>query len=149
MTQVSRFDTNSLAQLNRALVGFDRLFDGFESRFANQLATNYPPHNVVKLDETRYAIEIAVAGFKRHEITVEVEQEVLTVRGDCDTPADGVTRQYLHKGLSSRNFERSWQLAEHMVIEGAEMKDGILTVNLKYVIPEEKKARVIDIVEVK
>lgn len=149
MTQVSRFDTNSLAQLNRALVGFDRLFDGFESRFANQLATNYPPHNVVKLDETRYAIEIAVAGFKRHEITVEVEQEVLTVRGDCDTPTDSVTRQYLHKGLSSRNFERSWQLAEHMVIEGAEMKDGILTVNLKYVIPEEKKARVIDIVEVK
>lgn len=149
MTQVSRFDTNSLAQLNRALVGFDRLFDGFESRFANQLATNYPPHNVVKLDETRYAIEIAVAGFKRDEIAVEIEQEVLTVRGDCETPTEGAGRQYLHRGLSSRNFERSWQLAEHMVVEGAEMKDGILTVNLKYVIPEEKKARVIDIVEVK
>lgn len=149
MTQVSRFDTNSLAQLNRALVGFDRLFDGFETRFANQLATNYPPHNVVKLDETRYAIEIAVAGFKRHEINVEIEQEVLTVRGDCETPAESTSRQYLHRGLSSRNFERSWQLAEHMVVEGAEMKDGILTVSLKYVIPEEKKARVIDIVEVK
>ena len=149
MTQVSRFDTNSLAQLNRALVGFDRLFDGFETRFANQLATNYPPHNVVKLDETRYAIEIAVAGFKRHEINVEIEQEVLTVRGDCETPAESAGRQYLHRGLSSRNFERSWQLAEHMVVEGAEMKDGILTVSLKYVIPEDKKARVIDIVEVK
>jgi len=149
MTQVSRFDTNSLAQLNRALVGFDRLFDGFESRFANQLATNYPPHNVVKLDETRYAIEIAVAGFKRHEIAVEIEQEVLTVRGDSETPNESTSRQYLHKGLSSRNFERSWQLAEHMVVEGAEIKDGILTINLKYVIPEEKKARVIDIVEVK
>jgi molecular chaperone IbpA len=149
MTQVSRFDTNSLAQLNRALVGFDRLFDGFETRFANQLATNYPPHNVVKLDETRYAIEIAVAGFKRHEINVEIEQEVLTVRGDCETPSESASRQYLHRGLSSRNFERSWQLAEHMVVEGAEMKDGILTVSLKYVIPEDKKARVIDIVEVK
>ena len=149
MTQVSRFDTNSLAQLNRALVGFDRLFDGFESRFANQLATNYPPHNVVKIDETRYAIEIAVAGFKRHEINVEIEQEVITVRGDCETPNESTSRQYLHRGLSSRNFERSWQLAEHMVVEGAEMKDGILTVSLKYVIPEEKKARVIDIVEVK
>jgi molecular chaperone IbpA len=149
MTQVSRFDTNSLAQLNRALVGFDRLFDGFETRFANQLATNYPPHNVVKLDETRYAIEIAVAGFKRHEINVEIEQEVITVRGDCDIPNESTSRQYLHRGLSSRNFERSWQLAEHMVVEGAEMKDGILTVSLKYVIPEEKKARVIDIVEVK
>jgi molecular chaperone IbpA len=149
MTQVSRFDTNSLAQLNRALVGFDRLFDGFETRFASQLATNYPPHNVVKLDETRYAIEIAVAGFKRHEINVEIEQEVITVRGDCETPNEITGRQYLHRGLSSRNFERSWQLAEHMVVEGAEMKDGILTVSLKYVIPEEKKARVIDIVEVK
>ena len=149
MTQVSRFDTTSLAQLNRALVGFDRLFDGFETRFASQLATNYPPHNVVKLDDTRYAIEIAVAGFKRHEINVEIEQEVLTVRGDCDTPNESISRQYLHRGLSSRNFERSWQLAEHMVVEGAEMKDGILTVNLKYVIPEDKKARVIDIVEVK
>lgn len=149
MTQVSRFDTNSLAQLNRALVGFDRLFDGFESRFANQLATNYPPHNVVKLDESRYAIEIAVAGFKRHEISVEIEQEVLTVRGETETPNESTSRQYLHRGLSSRNFERSWQLAEHMIVEGAEMKDGILTVNLKYVIPEDKKARVIDIVEVK
>lgn len=148
MTQVSRFDTNSLAQLNRALVGFDRLFDGFESRFANQLATNYPPHNVVKIDETRYAIEIAVAGFKRHEIIVEIEQEVLTVKGECDNSNDA-TRQYLHRGLSSRNFERSWQMAEHMIVEGAEMRDGILTVSLKYVIPEEKKARVIDIVEVK
>lgn len=147
MTQVSRFDTNSLAQLNRALVGFDRLFDGFESRFANQLSTNYPPHNVVKLDETRYAIEIAVAGFKRDEIAVEIEQEVLTVRGSNNTSESD--RQYLHKGLSSRDFERSWQLAEHMVVEGAEMKDGILTISLKYVIPEEKKARVIDIVEVK
>lgn len=149
MTQVSRFDTNSLAQLNRALVGFDRLFDGFESRFANQLSTNYPPHNVVKIDETRYAIEIAVAGFKRHEIAVEIEQEVLTVRGDAETPNESTSRQYLHRGLSSRNFERSWQLAEHMVVEGAEMKDGILTISLKYVIPEDKKARVIDIVEVK
>jgi len=149
MTQVSRFDTNSLAQLNRALVGFDRLFDGFESRFANQLSTNYPPHNVVKLDETRYAIEIAVAGFKRNEINVEIEQEVLTVRGECEPLNENTSRQYLHRGLSSRNFERSWQLAEHMIVEGAEMKDGILTVGLKYVIPEEKKARVIDIVEVK
>jgi molecular chaperone IbpA len=149
MTQVSRFDTNSLAQLNRALVGFDRLFDGFETRFANQLSTNYPPHNVVKLDETRYAIEIAVAGFKRNEINVEIEQEVLTVRGECEVLDNNTGRQYLHRGLSSRNFERSWQLAEHMIVEGAEMKDGILTVSLKYVIPEDKKARVIDIVEVK
>ena len=149
MTQVTRFDTNSLAQLNRALVGFDRLFDTFESRFANQLSTNYPPHNVVKVGDNHYAIEIAVAGFKKHEINVEVEQEVLTVRGENETPNESTTRQYLHRGLSSRSFERSWQLAEHMVVKGAEIKDGILTITLEYVIPEDKKARVIDIVEVK
>lgn len=149
MTQVTRFDTNSLAQLNRALVGFDRLFDGFEARFANQLSNNYPPHNVVKTDESHYAIEIAVAGFRKSEIHVEVEQEILTVRGESETPNESTSRQYLHRGLSSRNFERSWQLAEHMIVKGAEIQDGVLTITLEYVIPEEKKARVIDIVEVK
>ncbi len=149
MTQLARFDTNSLAQLNRALVGFDRLFDTFETRFANQLANNYPPHNVVKTGEYHYSIEIAVAGFKKHEIAVEVEQDVITVRGSSETPNESTARQYLHRGLSSRDFERSWQLAEHMVVKGAEIKDGILTISLEYVIPEEKKARVIDIVEVK
>jgi len=148
MTQVSRFDTNSLAQLNRALVGFDRLFDGFETRFANQLSNNYPPHNIIKTDETHYAIQIAVAGFSKSEIHVEVEQEILTVRGESIT-TEYPTSAYLHRGLSSRNFERSWQLAEHMVVQGAEIQDGVLTVTLEYVIPEEKKARVIDIVEVK
>ena len=112
-------------------------------------STNYPPHNVVKIGETHYSIEIAVAGFKKHEISVEVEQEVLTVRGENETPNESTTRQYLHRGLSSRSFERSWQLAEHMVVKGAEIKDGILTISLEYIIPEEKKARVIDIVDVK
>jgi molecular chaperone IbpA len=146
MTQVTRFDT---AALNRALVGFDRLFDTFETRFANQLTTNYPPHNIVKTDDTHYQIEIAIAGFKKHEVAVEVEQDMLTVRGETETPTESTSRQYLHRGLSSRNFVRSWQLAEHMVVNGAEIKDGILTISLEYVIPEEKKARVIDIVEVK
>lgn len=146
MTQLSRFDT---ASLNRALVGFDRLFDTFESRFANQLSSNYPPHNVVKTDDTHYQIEIAVAGFKKEEINVEIEQDMLTVRGESETSTESSSRQYLHRGLSSRSFVRSWQLAEHMIVNGAEIKDGVLTISLEYVIPEEKKARVIDIVEVK
>jgi molecular chaperone IbpA len=145
MTQLQRFDTNTL---NRALVGFDRLFNTFEARFANQLNSNYPPHNIVKTNDTHYEIEIAVAGFKKHEISVEVEQDMLTVKGDSDS-SDDTTKQYLHKGLSSRNFLRSWQLAENMIVNGAEIKEGILTISLEYLIPEEKKARVIDIVEVK
>jgi molecular chaperone IbpA len=143
---LTRFDTTAL---NKALVGFDRLFDTFETRFGNQLSTNYPPHNIVKTDDTHYQIEIAVAGFKKHEISVEVEQDMLTVKGESESSTDTNTRQYLHRGLSSRNFLRSWQLAEHMVVNGAEIKDGILTISLEYIIPEEKKARVIDIVEVK
>ena len=103
----------------------------------------------MKIGENHYSIEIAVAGFKKHEISVEVEQEVLTVRGENETPNESTARQYLHRGLSSRSFERSWQLAEHMVVKGAEIKDGILTISLEYIIPEEKKARVIDIVDVK
>lgn len=146
---LTRFDTNSLAQLNRALVGFDRMFDSFETRFANQLSTNYPPHNVVKTDDNNYIIEIAIAGFKKSEIAIEVEQDVLTVKGSSDTSNDPAGRQYLHRGLSSRDFERSWQLSEHMIVKGAEIKDGVLTINLEYVIPEEKKARIINIVEVK
>jgi len=142
---LTRLDTTNLA---KALVGFDRMFDTFESRFANQMATNYPPHNIVRTGDYTYTIEIAVAGFKRSEISVEVEQEILTVKGEKaeETPSE---YQYLHRGLSSRNFNRSWQLAEHMVVKGAEIKDGVLTINLEYVLPEEKKARVIDIVEVK
>lgn len=143
---LTRLDTTALA---KALVGFDRMFDTFESRFANQLTTNYPPHNIVKTGETTYSIEIAVAGFKRNEINVEVEQEILTVRGATETPTESTTRQYLHRGLSSRDFNRSWQLAEHMVVKGAEIRDGVLTISLEYVIPEEKKARIIDVVEVK
>ncbi len=145
MTQVTRFDT---AALNRALVGFDRLFDTFETRFANQLSTNYPPHNIIKTDDTHYQIEIAIAGFKKDEVTVEVEQDMLTVKGESNQ-TDWSATAYLHRGLSKRNFARSWQLAEHMVVNGAEIKDGILTISLEYVIPEEKKARVIDIIEVK
>lgn len=142
---LTRLDTTNLA---KALVGFDRMFDTFETRFANQLTTNYPPHNIVKTGEYTYTVEIAVAGFKRSEISVEVEQEILTVKGE---KSDEVTTdyQYLHRGLSSRNFSRSWQLAEHMVVKGAEICDGVLTIKLEYVLPEEKKARVIDIVEVK
>jgi molecular chaperone IbpA len=146
MTQLVRFDQ---AALNRALIGFDQLFDSFESRFANQLTTNYPPHNVVKTDEDTYVIEMAVAGFKKNEIAVEVEQDMLTIRGETTSPAESAQRMYLHRGLSSRDFERTFSLAEHMIVKGAEIKDGILTITIERIIPEDKKPRLIDIVEVK
>jgi molecular chaperone IbpA len=145
MTQLTRFDT---ASLNRALVGFDRLFNTFETRFANQLTSNYPPHNIVRKDEQNYFIEIAVAGFHKDEISVEVEADVITVKGERKRDEDSEL-QYLHRGLSARDFVRSFQMAEHMIVKGAAIQDGILRIDMEFVIPEDKKPRVIDIVEVK
>jgi molecular chaperone IbpA len=145
MTALTRYDTQAL---NRALVGFDRLFDTFESRFANQLNNNYPPYNVIRIDDNSYSIELAVAGFKKEEIEVEIAQRILSIRGERHRE-DVAAQQYLHRGLSARNFERTFQLAEDIVIKGAVLQDGILRVDLERIVPEEKKPKLIDIVEVK
>lgn len=145
---LTRFDTNALAQLNRALVGFDRMFDTFETRFANQVQNNYPPHNIARTDDHHYYIEMAVAGFKKDEIVVEVESELITVKGERKR-VDDDTIQYIHRGLSARDFVRQFQMTEHMLVKGAEIKDGILRIDLEIIIPEDKKPRIIDIVEVK
>ena len=145
MTQVMRFDTQAL---NRALVGFDRIFDDMERRFANQLSTNYPPYNIAKVGENLYDISIAVTGFEKSEITVEVENNELTVRGErkeVDTPEV----EYIHRGLALRDFERTFTLAEHVKVRKAEIKNGILLIQLEREIPEELKPRIIDIVEIK
>lgn len=145
MNGLTKLDANVLNQLNRALIGFDRMFDGFEQR----TATGYPPHNIVRLDENIYCIEMAVAGFKKSEVQVEVEDNTLTVRGCSETPNEPATREYLYRGLSSRDFVRSFPLAEHMVVKSAKIENGVLTINIERIIPEALKARVIDIVEVK
>jgi len=142
---ITRFDTQAL---NRALVGFDRLFNTFETRFANQLTSNYPPHNIARKDEHHYYIEIAVSGFMKNEISVEVEGDVITVKGERKREEDSEV-QYLHRGLSARDFVRSFQMAEHMIVKGAAIQDGILRIDMEFVVPEDKKPRVIDIVEVK
>lgn len=140
-TQLARFDT---AALNRALVGFDRLFDTFESRFANQINNNYPPYNIEKVAENLYDIVIAVAGFEKEEIAVEVEQDQLVIRGEkayTQEPAP----EYLHRGLAFRDFERRFALAEHMEVLKAEIKNGLLMIQIERKIPETSKARRIDI----
>lgn len=145
MTQVQRYDTTALS---RALIGFDRIFDDMERRFANQLSTNYPPYNIAKVGENLYDISIAVTGFEKSEITVEVENNELTVRGErkeVDTPEV----EYIHRGLALRDFERTFTLAEHVKVRKAEIKNGILLIQLEREIPEELKPRIIDIVEIK
>ena len=89
-------DTAALAQLSRAIVGLDRVFTTYESQFASQ-TSNYPPHNIVRYNEYHYAIEMAVAGFKKSEIAVEVENDQLTIRGESLATNDP-SRQYIHRG---------------------------------------------------
>jgi molecular chaperone IbpA len=145
MTQIQRFDA---AALNRALVGFDQMFNDMERRFANQLSSNYPPFNIAKIAENIYDISIAVTGFEKDEITVQVEANELTVRGERKT-SDQLEPEYLHRGLALRDFEKTFTLAEHMKVKKAEIKNGILLIQIERHIPEELKPRVIDIVEVK
>ena len=142
---------NSLTRLdalNRALVGFDTMFDQMERRFANSVSNNYPPHNIIKTDENQYEIQIAVTGFNKEEISVTVENNVLVIKGESMT-TDYAPEAYLHRGLATRDFVKEFPLAEHIEVVGAETQNGMLTVKLVRNIPESAKPKVIDIVEVK
>jgi molecular chaperone IbpA len=149
MNQIARFDTNSLAQLNRALVGFDRIFDNFESRFANQINQNYPPYNIEKIAENLYDIVVAVAGFEKNEINVEIDQDQLVIRGEKSTVQQPAAPEYLHRGLAFRDFERRFTLAEHMEVVKAEIKNGLLTVQIERKVPEALLPRKVEVLEVK
>jgi len=142
---------NQLAKLdalNRALIGFDTMFDQMERRFANSVSTNYPPHNILRLEENEYAIQLAVTGFDKTEIAVTIENNVLIVKGESMT-TDYATKQYLHRGLATRDFMKEFPLAEHIEVTGAETKNGMLTIKLVRNIPESAKPKIIDIVDVK
>jgi molecular chaperone IbpA len=139
MNQLVRFDTNAL---NRALVGFDSLFNNFEQRFANQIQQNYPPYNILKHDEDTYEIEIAVTGFDKDEVVVEIDQNNLIVKGQRKE-VDSAEPTYLHRSLATRDFTRSWTLAEHMEVGEGRIKNGVLTIELKRVVPEALKPRVL------
>jgi molecular chaperone IbpA len=137
--------------INRALIGFDTMFDQMERRYGNSVNNNYPPHNILKTGENQYEIQIAVTGFEKSEIAVSVESNVLTVKGEG---AESIRHEnpeivYLHRGLATRDFSREFPLAEHIEVNGAEIKNGMLIVKLIRNVPESEKPRVIDIVEVK
>jgi len=130
--------------LNRGLLGFDEFFHAFERRHANQLQTNYPPYNVIKFGENDYIIEMAVAGFKREEITIELENDVLNIRGiKREEKAD--TTQYIYHGLGARGFQRQFTLHNDLIVKDANLEDGILKVLILHVIPENKKPKLIKI----
>lgn len=142
MTQLRTITTQDLANLNKALVGFDRIFS--DRFFNSNTASNYPPHNIVKYSEHQYGIEIAVAGFTKDEINVQVDQDQLTVTGTKAIDLNE-TKEYLHRGLAARDFEQVYTLAEYMEVKGAEVKDGLLKIEIERVVPETLKPRQIEI----
>lgn len=140
MTNLTRFDTNALRALNRSLVGFDRVFDAFDRAQLAANTTNYPPYNIVRVAEDQYQIEIAVAGFVLEEVDVSVDQNKLTIRGERKRE-DDASHEYLHRGLAMRDFEHSFTLADHIVVNDASIKDGILVIRLERQVPEALKPR--------
>jgi molecular chaperone IbpA len=143
MNALTRFDTNSLAQLNRAIIGFDRLFNDVERRYANSAQTNYPPYNILQHDEDSFEVEIAVAGFDREDIIIEVDQNHLIIKGQRLKEDDAT--KYVHRGLAARDFERTFTLADHIEVGEAELINGILRVKLTRIVPEALKPRLIAI----
>ena len=134
--------TIDFSPLYRSVVGFDRLADLLDAASADQ-AQGYPPYNIERTDENAYRIEIAVAGFKPEELTIEVKENLLTVTGA--KPANDDTRRFLHRGLAERNFERRFQLADYVIVTEAALADGLLSIALKRELPEQLKPRRIEI----
>lgn len=133
-----------IPSIHKFAVGFDNMFDELLRHTNAQTGTNYPPYNVVKFSDDKFAIELAVAGFKDGDIDVTVEKNQLTVKGEKSVELNE-NIEYLHRGISARNFLRSWTLADHVEITGAEIKDGILTIQLERQVPEEQKPKKIAI----
>ena len=104
--------------------------------------TNFPPHNIIKLDDNKYVVELAVAGFGKDEIDIQVQENTLTIKGEKQDK-DG--HQYLHRGIGTRSFTKSITIADTIEVKGAEYKDGILRIGLENIIPEHKKPRKIEI----
>ena len=115
-------------------IGFDRYFEDLE-RMSNISQTNYPPYNVVKEDDEHFSVELAVAGFSKKDVSITKEKNVLVIEGKVEDES----KDFVHKGLASRAFKRSFTLADDVEISGASLKDGILVVSLERVIPEEDK----------
>ena len=127
-------------------VGFDRTFDRLFDYVTHQAeSTGFPPYNIQKTEDYKFEIEMAVAGFGKKDIEVEVAEGVLTVKSIKDKDTGSTDEHTLYKGISQRNFTRKFTLADDIVVNGAELKDGMLTISLERIVPEEKKPQLIAI----
>ena len=136
----------SFGPLVHTSLGFERLFDDIEKLLnmdSAKITQSFPPHNIIKLDDTHYVVELAVAGFSKDEIEITSEDGTLTIKGERKDKDVDVT--YLHRGIGTRSFTKTLTIAETVEVKGAEFKDGILRVGLENIIPEHKKPRKIEI----
>jgi molecular chaperone IbpA len=133
----------------RATVGFDRVFDLLDSVAGQSAGNGYPPYNIEKAGDNAYRIVMAVAGFAESELNVTQKENELLVTGQSaqnGAAASGENeKQFLYRGIAGRNFERRFQLADHVKVSGAKLANGLLTIELQREIPEEKKPRAIEI----
>ena len=131
-------------------IGFDDMFDQFESMLGNggmTMQSNYPPYNIRKTGKDNYSIEVALAGFNKKDVEVEFEDNILTVRTKQLNKSEdqNVDGEIIHKGISQRQFARSFTIADDVKVNGAELKDGLLTIACESILPDHKKKRLIDI----
>lgn len=139
----SAFD---FAPYRRSTVGFDRLFDMLENSAGAQSQENYPPFDLIKLGDNNYRIELAVAGFKADEIDITAQQNVLIVAGRKNQEEDEQQgTDYVYRGIATRSFERRFALADHIQVRDADLRDGLLAIELVREIPEAMKPRKINI----
>jgi len=134
MTGISKLFPHS------SFVGFDHMLNELDNvvRHAND---HYPPHNIIKTTETDYLIELAVAGFDKDELDIVVKDRTLSITGEHKSKG----REYVHRGISTKKFKRTFRLSEHVQVHGADFKNGILSIDLRYVVPQEMRPRNIKI----
>ena len=142
--------TIDLTPLYRTMVGFDRMANMIDTASRLDGTQGYPPYNIERIGEDRFAIEIAVAGFAQDDLDIETKEGLLTVAGrkqSDESVEDTAGREYLHRGIAERGFVRRFQLADHVIVTGADLRNGLLRIELKRELPEAKKPRKITIGE--
>lgn len=145
MTNTLHLRTLDIPALTKFGIGFDTMFDELHRIHSQQSSTNYPPYNVVQINEDEYMISLAVAGFGLDNLTVTKDKNFLIIEGKQHDVEDKVETNYLHRGISARDFRREFKLADHVEIDHAHLELGILNIHLKRDIPEAQKPKTIAI----
>ena len=143
-------DLSILNSLRPFSIGFDDMFDQFENMLGNgglSMQSNYPPYNIRRTGQDKYSIEVALAGFSKNDVEVEFEDNLLTVRTKQVDKSENKNDdgEIIHKGISQRHFARSFTIADDVKVNGAQLKDGLLTIACERIIPEHKKRKLIEI----